>query len=183
MARTEPTDDQALFTASGKGVWRQLRENPYIFGLASVSLIQGCHTWRFSPVDKWNQFASLGGFLFGYDQGVVSGVLTMESFAARFPRIYMDSGFKGWFVSSLLLGLLTILLPSERESLTSPAAWFGSLVNGPIADRYGRKGSILMAVVVFTVGSAIQAGAISVSMVFAGRFSFHHSRLEGQELD
>ena len=76
----------------------------------------------------------------------------MESFAVRFPRIYMDSGFKGWFVSSLLL-----------------AAWFGSLINGPIADRYGRKGSILMAVVVFTLGSAIQAGAISVGMVFAGR--------------
>jgi hypothetical protein len=39
MARTEPTDDQALFAASGKGVMRQLRENPYIFGLASVSSI------------------------------------------------------------------------------------------------------------------------------------------------
>jgi hypothetical protein len=50
------------------------------------------------------QFASLGGFLFGYDQGVVSGVLTMESFGAKFPKIYLDSGFKGWFVSSLLLG-------------------------------------------------------------------------------
>lgn len=37
MVRTEPTHDQALFAASGKGVMRQLRENPYIFGLASVS--------------------------------------------------------------------------------------------------------------------------------------------------
>ena len=27
----------------------------------------------------------------------------MESFAALFPRIYLDSGFKGWFVSTLLL--------------------------------------------------------------------------------
>jgi len=41
MARTEPTHDQALFTSSSKGVWRQLRENPYIFGLASVSLLLG----------------------------------------------------------------------------------------------------------------------------------------------
>jgi len=31
----------------------------------------------------------------------------MESFAARFPRIYLDSSFKGWFVSSLLLSLST----------------------------------------------------------------------------
>ncbi|KAH7121589.1 general substrate transporter [Dactylonectria macrodidyma] len=116
----------------GKGVWATLRENPYILGLSA--------------------FASLGGFLFGYDQGVVSGVMTMESFTAQFPRIGLDSGFKGWFVSSLLL-----------------LAWLGSLVNGPIADRLGRKGSMLVGVVIFTIGSAVQAGAISVAMLFAGR--------------
>ncbi|OAL05241.1 general substrate transporter [Phaeosphaeriaceae sp. SRC1lsM3a] len=115
-----------------KGLYSELRQNPYLLGLSA--------------------FASLGGFLFGYDQGVVSGVLTMESFAATFPRISVDSSFKGWFVSTLLL-----------------AAWFGSLVNGPVADRFGRKGSILIAVVIFTIGSAFQAGAINIAMAFAGR--------------
>lgn len=81
----------------------------------------------------------------------MSGVLTMESFAATFPRIYLDSGFKGWFVSTLLL-----------------AAWLGSLVNGPVADRFGRKGSIMIAVVIFTLGSALQAGAVNIPMAFAG---------------
>ncbi|KAI7762991.1 hypothetical protein LZL87_011134 [Fusarium oxysporum] len=132
MAGEQTTNEQQLDAAPKKGVWRQLRENPYIFGLS--------------------MFASLGGFLFGYDQGVVSGVLTMESFAADFPRIYLDSGFKGWFVSTLLL-----------------CAWFGSLINGPIADYIGRKGSILVAVVIFTIGSAFQAGADSIPMLFAGR--------------
>ena len=75
----------------------------------------------------------------------------MESFAASFPRIYTDSSFKGWFVSTLLL-----------------AAWFGSLVNGPVADRFGRKGSIIIAVVIFTVGSALQAGAVNIPMSFTG---------------
>jgi MFS family permease len=89
--------------------------------------------------------------LFGYDQGVVSGVLTMESFAATFPRIALDSGFKGWFVSTLLL-----------------LAWAGSLVNGPVADKFGRKGSIEIAVVIFTIGSALQASAINIPMAFAG---------------
>lgn len=82
----------------------------------------------------------------------MSGVLTMESFAAKFPRIDLDTSFKGWFVSSLLL-----------------LAWLGSLVNGPVADRVGRKGSILVAVVIFTLGSALQAGANSVPMIFAGQ--------------
>ncbi|EXK78915.1 MFS transporter, SP family, sugar:H+ symporter [Fusarium oxysporum f. sp. raphani 54005] len=132
MAGERTTNEQQIDAVPKKGVWRQLRENPYIFGLS--------------------MFASLGGFLFGYDQGVVSGVLTMESFAADFPRIYLDSSFKGWFVSTLLL-----------------CAWFGSLINGPIADYIGRKGSILLAVVVFTIGSAFQAGADSIPMLFAGR--------------
>lgn len=94
----------------------------------------------------------MGGFLFGYDQGVVSGVLTMQSFGAKFPRIYLDSGFKGWFVSTLLL-----------------LAWLGSLINGPLADRFGRKGSMLVAVVIFVIGSAVQAGATSIPMLFAGK--------------
>ncbi|KAF3060763.1 hypothetical protein N5P37_008299 [Trichoderma harzianum] len=127
-----PTDVSVVQQQPTKGVFRQFRENPYIFGLSA--------------------FASLGGFLFGYDQGVVSGVLGMENFGALFPRIYLDSGFKGWFVSTLLL-----------------TAWFGSLMNGPIADRFGRKGSMMAAVVVFLLGSALQSGATSIGMLFGGR--------------
>ncbi|KAK2599034.1 hypothetical protein QQS21_005501 [Conoideocrella luteorostrata] len=121
-----------LVVTTSQSVYRHLRENPYIFGLCA--------------------FSSLGGFLFGYDQGVVSGVLKMEVFGALFPRVYTDSSFKGWFVSTLLL-----------------TAWFGSLINGPIADRFGRKGSILAAVIVFVLGSALQAAASSTGVLFAGR--------------
>ncbi|KAK6076506.1 D-xylose-proton symporter (hexose transporter) [Seiridium cupressi] len=131
MAAQQSTEGHAG-GSSGKGVWRELRENPHILGLST--------------------FASLGGFLFGYDQGVVSGVLTMESFAAKFPRVYLDSNFKGWFVSTLLL-----------------VAWLGSLINGPLADRFGRKGSMLIAVVVFLLGAALQAGASDIPTIFAGR--------------
>lgn len=76
----------------------------------------------------------------------------MESFQATFPRIATDSSFKGWFVSSLLL-----------------AAWFGSLVNGPVADKFGRKGSIEIAVVIFTIGSVLQAAAVNIPMAIVGR--------------
>ncbi|RMX91770.1 hypothetical protein D0868_13795 [Hortaea werneckii] len=130
----EKADSPTVLHSGGtnKNVARLIQENPYVAGVAI--------------------FASLGGFLFGYDQGCISGVVTMESFGATFPRIYTDAGFKGWFVSTLLL-----------------AAWFGSLINGPIADRLGRKSSIMVAVVVFVIGSALQGGAIDVPMMFAGR--------------
>ncbi|PVH94823.1 general substrate transporter [Periconia macrospinosa] len=125
-------ENAGLGSAPKQGVYKELRKNPYLLGLST--------------------FASLGGFLFGYDQGVISGVLTMESFAAAFPRIALDSSFKGWFVSTLLL-----------------FAWAGSLVNGPVADRYGRKGSIMIAVVIFTIGSVLQAAAINIAMALVGR--------------
>ncbi|GLA91556.1 hypothetical protein AtubIFM57143_005059 [Aspergillus tubingensis] len=119
-------------TQNPNGGFALIYQNPYLLGVAS--------------------FSTLGGLLFGYDQGVVSGVITMQSFGARFPRVYMDSSFKGWFVSTLLI-----------------SAWFGSLINGPIVDRLGRKLSINLAVVVFVIGSAIQCGAVNIPMLFAGR--------------
>ncbi|KAJ5162166.1 hypothetical protein N7492_007558 [Penicillium capsulatum] len=115
-----------------KGGFGLVLQNPYLCGVAS--------------------FSTLGGLLFGYDQGVVSGVITMESFGARFPHVFSDSGFKGWFVSTLLL-----------------AAWLGSLVNGPVADGLGRKLSINVAVVIFVIGSAIQCAAVNIPMLFVGR--------------
>jgi MFS family permease len=50
------------------------------------------------------------------------------------------------------------------------AAWFGSLVNGPVADKFGRKMNMIIAVVIFVIGSAIQAGAVSIGMLFVGEF-------------
>lgn len=97
-------------------------------------------------------FASIGGLLFGYDQGVVSGVLTMESFGAKFPRIYMDADFKGWCVSTFLL-----------------CAWFGSLINAPIVDKFGRRDSVIASCVVFVIGSALQCAGTSVAVLFTGR--------------
>lgn len=51
----------------------------------------------------------------------------------------------------------------------SIAAWFGSLLNGPLADKFGRKMDMMIAVVIFTAGSAVQAGAVNVIMLFVGR--------------
>lgn len=97
----------------------------------------------------------------------------MESFGARFPRVFSDSGFKGWFVSTLLLGAL-YKYPQylQYNYIYKPlAAWFGSLVNGPIADRVGRKLSINIAVVIFVIGSAIQCAAVNIPMLFAGKLN------------
>ncbi|KAF4628363.1 hypothetical protein G7Y89_g9789 [Cudoniella acicularis] len=98
-------------------------------------------------------FASIGGVLFGYDQGVISGVLVMNNFGKQFPLLANDATLQGWMVAVLTLG-----------------AMFGALVNGPIADRISRRWSLLLANVVFLIGSIIQAAAVNIPMIFVGRF-------------
>lgn len=46
----------------------------------------------------------------------------------------------------------------------------GALVNGPIADRLSRRWSILIANIIFLIGSIIQAAAVNIPMIFIGRF-------------
>ncbi|KAF8755637.1 Permeases of the major facilitator superfamily [Rhizoctonia solani] len=93
-------------------------------------------------------FASLGGLLYGYNQGVFSSVLDMYSFNARMASVTNDSGTKGWLVAILELG-----------------AWFGVLCTGQLADKLGRKRTILLAVVVFVIGRFVTGlGVGSLSM-------------------
>lgn len=49
-------------------------------------------------------------------------------------------------------------------------AWLGSLINGPFTDRIGRRYNIIVNVVIFLLGSALQTGAMSEVYLFVGRF-------------
>ncbi|KAL7279134.1 general substrate transporter [Trametes coccinea BRFM310] len=98
-------------------------------------------------------FASLGGLLYGYNQGVFSGVLGMYSFDQRMASAVDKSGTKGWLVSILELG-----------------AWFGVLCTGYLADKLGRKYTIVLAVIIFCIGVIVQTCAFEPSSIFGGRF-------------
>lgn len=101
-------------------------------------------------------FATIGGLLFGYDQGVISVTLVMEQFLGRFPRVSAEAsgaGFwKGFMTAMLELGAL-----------------IGALCAGYLADRLSRKYSIVVAVVIFTIGSILQTAAMDYAMLTVGR--------------
>ncbi|KII89985.1 hypothetical protein PLICRDRAFT_174787 [Plicaturopsis crispa FD-325 SS-3] len=98
-------------------------------------------------------FASLGGLLYGYNQGVFSGVLGMASFDSRMASAVDNSGTKGWLVSILELG-----------------AWVGVLLSGYLADKLSRKFTIVLAVVVFCIGVIVQTAAAKPASIYGGRF-------------
>ncbi|KAJ5822966.1 General substrate transporter [Penicillium robsamsonii] len=100
--------------------------------------------------------STLGGLLFGYDQGVVSVILVMDQFLAEFPRI--EEGNPG---SGFAKGLLTAMIEL--------GALIGALNQGWIADKISRRYSILVAVAIFTVGSVLQTAAYGYPMLTVAR--------------
>ncbi|KAI9470426.1 general substrate transporter [Zychaea mexicana] len=96
-------------------------------------------------------FASIGGFLFGYDQGVMSGILVMPYWIHYFND--PDDVRRGFITSILLLG-----------------AFAGALFAGPLSERIGRKISIMVGTVIFWLGTSMQTGATSDGLLLAGRF-------------
>ena len=87
------------------------------------------------------------GGLFGYDQGVISGALR---------------GIKATFsLSPLMVQVVT--------SWVTLGALLGSLAGGELADRMGRKRTILTAGLLFTLGAAVQYLAPDTTVLVAGR--------------
>src|SRR5271163_4432041 len=89
------------------------------------------------------------GGLFGYNQGVISGAL--HGIKARFS------------LSPLLIEVVT--------SWVTLGALFGALAAGELADRIGRKRTVLIAGAMFTLGSLVQALAPSTFILVGGRLS------------
>ncbi|KAJ5357252.1 hypothetical protein N7541_004410, partial [Penicillium brevicompactum] len=102
-------------------------------------------------------FATLGGAMFGYDQGVVSVTLTMEQFLKTFPEVGAEAAGSGF-----QKGILTAMIEL--------GAFLGAMNQGWIADKISRKWSIFVAVWIFVFGSALQTGAMNFPMLVGARF-------------
>jgi sugar porter (SP) family MFS transporter len=89
----------------------------------------------------------IAGLLFGYDQGVIAGAL---------------HGIEQEFnLGALMIGVVT--------SWVTLGALFGSLIGGEVADRLGRKRTILLAGLMFVAGAMVQALAPITAILVAGR--------------
>lgn len=92
-----------------------------------------------------------GGLAFGYDTGSMSGILAMPQFLEYFN--YPSNFTQGGITASIQAG-----------------AFAGSLLTGAfLADRLGRKGTILLGSALFTVGCAIACASNGIAALVAGR--------------
>ncbi|MGI8909469.1 MAG: sugar porter family MFS transporter [Rubrobacteraceae bacterium] len=91
-------------------------------------------------------FGALGGLLFGYDTGVISGAILFIG-----EDLDTNAFLDGLIVSSLLLGAMA-----------------GAGGAGPLSDRLGRRNLIIMAAITFSIGAigAALAPNVAVLVVF-----------------
>lgn len=121
-----PTADKTEFTECWRTVWK----TPYIMRLALS--------------------AGIGGLLFGYDTGVISGAL-----------LYIRDDFesvdkKTWLQETIV-------------SMAVAGAIVGAAIGGWMNDMFGRRISILVADFVFFIGAIIMAAAPVPWVIIVGR--------------
>ncbi|WP_423822733.1 sugar porter family MFS transporter [Salinisphaera sp. SPP-AMP-43] len=91
--------------------------------------------------------AALGGMLYGYDIGIISGALVFMKSALTLSASEMS-----WIVAAVLGG-----------------GSLATLIGGPIADAIGRKATLLISGVVFALGVIVTALAASYIGALGGR--------------
>ena len=90
---------------------------------------------------------ALGGFLFGFDAGIISGVM---SFAG--PEFDLNEIQSGWVVSS-----------------PSFAAMFAMLFSGRLSDIIGRKKLLIFVALLYAISAILSAMATSYEMLYIAR--------------
>ncbi|CAN8103639.1 unnamed protein product [Discula destructiva] len=95
-------------------------------------------------------FVSLGVFLFGYDQGVMSGIITGPYFKDYFNQ-----------PSRAEIGTMVAIL--------EVGAFISSLSVGKIGDIIGRRRTILYGSIIFFIGGALQTLATGMPIMMLGR--------------
>ncbi|XP_003737234.1 proton myo-inositol cotransporter [Galendromus occidentalis] len=91
--------------------------------------------------------SAVGGFLFGYDTGVVSGALLQLR-----DHFKLDLVWQEWVVAITIAG-----------------AWLFAILAGKLNDLLGRKFIVIIASSLFTLGSGLMAGAQSRWWLLSGR--------------
>jgi len=90
---------------------------------------------------------ALGGFLFGFDTAVISGVVGFIK-----AQFVLDAVFEGWLVSSALIGCLV-----------------GVGISGKLSDQFGPRTILFVSALFFLLSGIVTAVAGSYTLIVAGR--------------
>ncbi|KAK9935889.1 hypothetical protein M0R45_012762 [Rubus argutus] len=107
-------------------------------------------TWKTPYIMRLALSAGIGGLLFGYDTGVISGALLY--IREDFPEVEKKTWLQETIVSMAVAGAI-----------------FGAAIGGWMSDALGRRKSILCADFVFFIGAIVMAAAPFPWVIIIGR--------------
>ncbi|KAI1108546.1 general substrate transporter [Nemania sp. NC0429] len=102
--------------------------------------------------------ATIDFLLFGYDQGVMSGIISGAAFVEDFPQVDNDSQWQGFVVSIYAVG-----------------CFFGALFILAVGDKLGRRKAIFLGATIMIIGVVIQVTCVppnhgATAQFIVGRF-------------
>ncbi|KAF4311123.1 putative sugar transporter protein [Botryosphaeria dothidea] len=105
-------------------------------------------------------YTSAAMFNFGYDVGVFSGLQAMAPFKKRFGKCDADG---------------TCAIPSYLSSIMNSTPYLGKLlgtwVAAPLAERFGRKKSLMFIAICSLIGTILQISATTAAQFTVGRIT------------
>lgn len=123
------------------------------------------------PAILFASFVSFGGILYGYDSGVISGILEMKAFCKTFGQHWdnipsnivtsTNPPAPGWALATADRSLIV--------SILSVGTFFGCLSAAPAADILGRRWGLQLALAIFTLGVTMQCAASGITLFALGR--------------
>jgi len=122
-------------------------------------------------------FAAFGGIFFGYDTGWMGGVLGMDYFIKQYTgNEYPDIKYPGLASTDELVKAYRksdFVVPQWQQSLVtsilSAGTFFGAIIAGDLADMIGRRTTIILGCLVFTVGGILQTASTGLNVMVGGR--------------
>ncbi|ESW99477.1 hypothetical protein KL918_001589 [Ogataea parapolymorpha] len=107
-------------------------------------------------------FGALGGILFGYDSGYISGVMGMDYFIHEFTgKVKQGDSDPSFVLGSSEKSLIT--------SILSAGTFIGAVCAGDLADMFGRRTIIVTGCGIYSVGVALQIASTTVALLSVGR--------------
>lgn len=106
---------------------------------------------------------SWGMVLFGYNAGITGGVVLQPFFESQFGLVNPDGSINNSKYTQVSSNMVSVL---------QAGAFFGALGSAPVSDRLGRRWTLMVLVIIFSIGAILATmagGSQGINYIYAGR--------------
>ncbi|OJZ90252.1 hypothetical protein ASPFODRAFT_414257 [Aspergillus luchuensis CBS 106.47] len=157
-----PTDNAALTRTAQAVAAREVEQQSWLERKLKPTKVRAWYPFKGTPLLYATcGFGSLGDALFGYNSGIMSGLLVNPAFVARFFKDYGGADGSTTGVDPSITGIAVACLQAS--------AAVGALLAGRLGDMMGRKRCVRLGGFIYFFSAFIQIFAPGFGTFIAGR--------------